>query len=76
MTQLTFAEAESEHKKRKTERELFLDEMEGLIPWKRLEKKVARYSAKTGSNGGRQRIRCRRCSKHRELPYFMTMITR
>jgi IS5 family transposase len=53
MTQLTFAEAEFEHKKRKTKRELFLDKMEGLIPWKRLEKKIARYYAKTGSNRGR-----------------------
>lgn len=53
MSQLTFAEAEFEHKKRKTRREVFLERMEGLIPWKRLEKKVARYYAKTGSNGGR-----------------------
>jgi IS5 family transposase len=53
MTQLTFAEAEFENKKRKTRREIFLERMEGLIPWKRLEKKVARYYAKSGSQGGR-----------------------
>lgn len=54
MTQITFAEAEYEHKKRKTRRELFLDRMDGLIPWQRLEKKIARYYAKAaGSQGGR-----------------------
>lgn len=53
MSQLTFAEAEFEHKKRKTRRELFLERMDALIPWKRLEKKIARYYAKAGSAGGR-----------------------
>jgi hypothetical protein len=51
MSQLTFAEAEYANKKRKTRREVFLERMEVLIPWKRLEKKIARYYA-TG-NGGR-----------------------
>lgn len=32
MRQLTFAEAEYEHKKRKTRREVFLERMEKLIP--------------------------------------------
>ena len=32
MTQLTFAEAEYQNKKRKTRRELFLEKMDGLIP--------------------------------------------
>jgi len=53
MSQLTFAEAEYEHKKRQTRRELFLARMEELIPWNRLEKKIARYYARAGSNGGR-----------------------
>lgn len=53
MSQLTFAEAEYEHKKRKTRREIFLEQMEGLIPWKRLEKRIARYYVKSGSQGGR-----------------------
>lgn len=53
MSQLTFAEAEYEHKKRKTRRELFLERMEGLIPWTRLEKKIVRYYAKAGPQGGR-----------------------
>jgi IS5 family transposase len=50
MNQLTFSEAEYHHKKRKTRRELFLERMEKLIPWKQLEKKVARYYPK-GENG-------------------------
>lgn len=53
MSQLTFAEAEYEHKKRKTRRELFLERMEVLVPWTRLEKKVARYYVKAGAQGGR-----------------------
>ncbi len=53
MSQLTFAEAEYENKKHKTRRELFLERMEGLIPWKRLEKKIIRYYAKAGPQGGR-----------------------
>lgn len=51
MSQITFAEAEYDVKKRKTRREVFLDRMEGLIPWNRLEKKVSRYYAK--GKGGR-----------------------
>lgn len=50
MTQLTFAEAEYAHKKHKTRRELFLEKMDKLIPWARLEKKIARYYPK-GENG-------------------------
>lgn len=38
MSKLTFAEAEFEHKKRKTRRELFLARMDALIPWQRLER--------------------------------------
>jgi transposase, IS5 family len=36
MNQLTFSEAEYQHKKRKTRREKFLEQMDTLIPWKRL----------------------------------------
>ena len=43
MDQMTFSEAEYQNKKRKTRRELFLERMDKLIPWKQLEKKVARY---------------------------------
>lgn len=52
MDQLTFSEAEFHHKKRKTRREEFLEQMDELIPWKRLEKKIARHYPKPG-NGRR-----------------------
>ena len=52
MTQLTFSEAEFHHKKRKTRRELFLEKMDQLIPWKQLEKKIRRYYP--GNGNGRR----------------------
>ena len=46
MGQLTFAEAEYEVKKRKTRREKFLERMDSLLPWKKLERQLAKkYSA-------------------------------
>jgi hypothetical protein len=42
MSQLTFAEVEYEGKKRKTRREKFLERMDGLIPWKKLEQQLAK----------------------------------
>jgi len=50
MDQMTFAEAEYQHKKRKTRREIFLERMDTLISWQRLEKRIARYYPK-GQNG-------------------------
>ena len=50
MPQLTFAEAEYENKKRKTRREVFLERMESLIPWEKLERKLAKHYPK-GENG-------------------------
>ena len=52
MDQLSFSEAEYNHKKRKTRREKFLDQMEELIPWKRLEGKIRKYYPQPG-NGRR-----------------------
>jgi IS5 family transposase len=46
--QLTFAEAEYQNKKRRTRRELFLEKMEALIPWERLEKRIAPFYPKAG----------------------------
>ncbi len=46
MDQITFSEAEYQNKKRKTRREVFQERMDKLIPWKQLEKKVARYYPK------------------------------
>ena len=49
MSQLTFAEAEYEHKKRKTRREVFLEKLDQLLPWKALESTIAVYYASGGS---------------------------
>lgn len=46
MSQLTFAEAEFETKKHTTRREVFLQRMDQLIPWVRLEKKIAKHYPK------------------------------
>ena len=43
MEQPTFADLEYRGKKRKTRRELFLERMDGLIPWQRLEGASGRY---------------------------------
>ena len=40
MEQPTFADVEYESKKRKTRRERFLERMDGLIPWERLEGRI------------------------------------
>lgn len=42
MSQLTFAEAEYAHKKKRTRREEFLEKMDALIPWQKLERKLAK----------------------------------
>lgn len=46
MTQLTFSEAEYNIKKRKTRREKFLERMDGLIPWDKLEQQLAKKYSK------------------------------
>ena len=50
MDQMSFADMEYQNKKRKTRREKFLDRIEHLIPWQRLEKKLKRSypKGKTG----------------------------
>jgi IS5 family transposase len=52
MHQKTFAELEYDRKKRKTRREKFLERMEKLIPWDRLEQRIAPVYPKGGK--GRQ----------------------
>jgi transposase, IS5 family len=47
MDQITFSKAEYQAKKRKTRREIFLEWMDRLTPWKQLEEKVARYYPKS-----------------------------
>ena len=43
MSQQSFSEAEYNLKKRKTRREKFLEQMDQLLPWSNLEKKIKRY---------------------------------
>jgi len=50
MDQISFAEAEYAHKKRKTRREKFLERIDALISWDRLIKELERYYPK-GQNG-------------------------
>ena len=40
MDQPTFADLEYQGKKRKTRREVFLERMDGLIPWQLLEDRI------------------------------------
>ena len=48
MDQPTFAELEFQGKKRKTRRELFLERMEVLVPWQRLEERIRPVYPKAG----------------------------
>ncbi len=48
MDQPTFADLEYQGKKRKTGRELFLERMNGLIPWQKLEERIRPVYAKRG----------------------------
>ena len=48
MDQPTFADLEYQGKKRKTRRELFLERMDGLIPWQKLEERIRPVYAKRG----------------------------
>ena len=48
MEQVTFADVEYEGKKRRTRRELFLERMEALIPWERLEARIRPLYPKAG----------------------------
>lgn len=47
MSQLSFSEAERQAKRKQTRREKFLAQMEELLPWKELEKPIARYYSKS-----------------------------
>ena len=52
MDQPTFAELEFQGKKRKTRRELFLERMDGLVPWQRLEERIRPVYPKAGRAAG------------------------
>ena len=57
MDQTTFAGLDYQNKKRKTRRDLFLERMEGLIPWERLEERIRPVYPKAGK--GRRLTPCR-----------------
>ena len=48
MDQPTFSDLEYQGKKRKTRRELFLERVDGLIPWQKLEGRIAPHYPKAG----------------------------
>jgi len=50
MDQISFLDAEYNHKKKKTRREIFLESMEQVVPWKWMEKRIKKHysSATTG----------------------------
>ena len=59
MKQISFADAEYAGKRKKTRREVFLDEMEQVVPWKALLKLIEPFYPMAGEAAGR--IRWRRC---------------
>jgi IS5 family transposase len=48
MDQVTFSDLEYDHKKRKTRREKFLERMDALIPWEKLERKIRKHYPRRG----------------------------
>ncbi len=48
MDQPTFADLEFQNKKRKTRREVFLEQLDTLIPWQRLEERIRPHYPKAG----------------------------
>ncbi len=52
MDQTTFSDLEYQNKKKKTRREVFLERMDALIPWDKLERKIRpHYPRKRGNRG-------------------------
>ena len=48
MEQATFSELEHDSKRRRTRREIFLEKMDRLVPWERLEKRIEPFHPKAG----------------------------
>ena len=48
MEQPTFADLEYQNKKRKTRREVFLERIDGLIPWQQLEDRIRPFYPQAG----------------------------
>ena len=60
MEQATFSELEHDSKKRRTRREIFLEKMDRLIPWERLEEPHRAVLPEAGPRAA-GRTPCRRC---------------
>ena len=56
MHQPTFGDLEYESKKRKTRREIFLERMDGLIPWGMLEERIRPYYPEGGPGPAALRV--------------------
>ena len=54
MSQLSFASLDYAAKKKRTKREVFLAEMECVVPWDRLEAVIEPHYPKASPNGGRR----------------------
>ena len=50
-SQISFAQAEYEKKKKRTRREVFLEKMEQVVPWSRLMEVIEPYYPKSGKRG-------------------------
>src|SRR5450830_944144 len=50
-TQISFAQAEYEKKKKRTRREVFLEKMEQVVPWSRLVEVIEPHYPKSGKRG-------------------------
>ncbi len=48
MEQASFSELEHDSKKRRTRRDLFLEKMDGLVPWRRLEERIEPFYPQAG----------------------------
>jgi len=69
MSQISFADAEQAGKRKRTRREVFLSEMEVVVPWKALLKVIephypsARFDAPAGAAKDQSSHYRRRCSR-------------
>ena len=51
LSQISFAQAQYEKKKKRTRREVFLEKMEQVVPWSRLMEVIEPYYPKSGKRG-------------------------
>ena len=51
LSQISFAQAEYDKKKKRTRREVFLEKMERVVPWSRLMEVIEPYYPKSGNRG-------------------------